>query len=223
MSAAYVILKAIMKRSTIGWLLIAHISIALASNSGRVIARVRADTPQVTWGATDTANVVPLGGQCGGRDYTGPTTCQLIPDARVECVFINTYYSQCQIIGPTTTATPSPTITSSPCPSPPCPLCIPGHGTTTWIIGSCPQCACVPFTLSPWCVTPKPTCSCTDNWIPVTTTGSDLCPYCSCAPDCPPHFMRITTGTAGSCTSIPWWQPTTTKDAEPTITSLSSF
>ncbi|EAU86519.2 hypothetical protein CC1G_10241 [Coprinopsis cinerea okayama7 len=90
MSAAYVILKAIMKRSTIGWLLIAHISIALASNSGRVIARVRADTPQVTWGATDTANVVPLGGQCGGRDYTGPTTCQLIPDARVECVFINT-------------------------------------------------------------------------------------------------------------------------------------
>src|SRR5690606_34885197 len=99
----YLVLKAIMKLklSTIGWLLIAHISIALASNAGRAIARVRADTPQATGGATDTARVVPLGGQCAfiiassdvharsdylshrfsnrrwARLYRGPTTCQL--------------------------------------------------------------------------------------------------------------------------------------------------
>ncbi|QRW21488.1 Cellulase (glycosyl hydrolase family 5 protein) [Rhizoctonia solani] len=53
-------------------------------------------------------------GQCGGINYSGPTTC----DAGLSCVKQNEYYSQClkatTTTGPTTTSRPITTTTTAP-------------------------------------------------------------------------------------------------------------
>ncbi|OBT90718.1 hypothetical protein VE02_00630 [Pseudogymnoascus sp. 03VT05] len=55
---------------------------------------------------------VPVWGQCGGTGFTGPTVCV----AGNTCVFVNDWYSQCQVGGgnvavPTTTTAPGSTPT----------------------------------------------------------------------------------------------------------------
>ncbi|KAF8706097.1 glycosyl hydrolase 5 (cellulase A) family, partial [Rhizoctonia solani] len=61
-----------------------------------------------------TAVAVAEWGQCGGINYSGPTTC----DAGLSCVKQNEYYSQClkatTTTGPTTTSRPITTTTTAP-------------------------------------------------------------------------------------------------------------
>ncbi|KAH6901628.1 hypothetical protein BKA70DRAFT_1309078 [Coprinopsis sp. MPI-PUGE-AT-0042] len=42
--------------------------------------------------------LVPLGGQCGGITYKGPIYCAPVPGHTVECVVLNPYRHECQIV-----------------------------------------------------------------------------------------------------------------------------
>ncbi|KAF6756606.1 hypothetical protein DFP72DRAFT_1066500 [Ephemerocybe angulata] len=61
--------------------------------------------------------VVPLGGQCGGLTHKGPiiiTGCEQTKEhPNVECVFIDPYLWQCQIVPGTITYPTEPTPTST--------------------------------------------------------------------------------------------------------------
>ncbi|KAG8978524.1 hypothetical protein FRB90_008412, partial [Tulasnella sp. 427] len=52
---------------------------------------------------------VPLYGQCGGKNYSGETTCV----AGASCVYQNDYYSQCLASSSTTTTTTAKTTTTT--------------------------------------------------------------------------------------------------------------
>ncbi|KAF5320192.1 hypothetical protein D9611_010246 [Ephemerocybe angulata] len=90
--------------------------------------------------------VVPLGGQCGGLTYKGPTGCEQTKEhPNVECVFVNPYLWQCQIVSGTITYPTEPTPTSTcltstlACSASCKKLCPKGQHMTG---SSCPFCTC---------------------------------------------------------------------------------
>ncbi|KAG2002225.1 hypothetical protein CC2G_004434 [Coprinopsis cinerea AmutBmut pab1-1] len=133
-------------------------------------ARAAIPTPLPTAVDPTPSPLVPLGGQCGGITYKGPTGCAQIPGKTVACVVVDPYLHQCQIIEPTArpTKTTKPTstcLTSTLACSASCRISCPRgqHLTGT----ACPFCKCE---------TPTPLCSATSIRPPPHVITSTILP-----------------------------------------------